>query len=66
MLFDAHDGDDVERTGNAVHFGDAFDSEQIVGNAAKAGALNVHENKGGDHGYRIPYAGLRAPSVRAY
>ncbi len=49
VLLDAHDRDHVERTGNAVDFGDSLDGEQIVGNALEPRTLDSDENESRNH-----------------
>ena len=49
VVSDPRDGNHIVGSGYAVDLGYAIDREQIVGNRFQARALDVHENKGGNH-----------------
>lgn len=49
VVSDPRDRNHIVRSGYAVDLGYAVDREQIVGDGFQARALDIHENKSGNH-----------------
>ena len=49
-----HDRDEVERTGDAVHLGDARDLQQVLSQRADAARFGVDQDERGDHSRDVP------------